>query len=194
MLESNQRVSPAHKMFHLSHMPLFQGLAQHDLDELNRITTVRQIRKGHIFYRPEEASDAIFILQKGHADVYRINTEGRKLIVATLGANALFDDVALSTSGPHQNFAEATEDCVVFVINHAALKHFILKNPRIIVRILDSTSKRLHRVEAKLESFAFSGLAVRLSELLLRLSEEHGNNKIIGSWLNVWGYTEQSHR
>ncbi len=44
MLERNHCASTTHKMLYLLHVPLFQGLAQRDLDELNRVITVIQIQ------------------------------------------------------------------------------------------------------------------------------------------------------
>lgn len=47
------------KIHHLTTMELFQDLSEQDQEELDRITTMTTVRKGKIFYRPEDEGEAI---------------------------------------------------------------------------------------------------------------------------------------
>lgn len=164
----------------LSRLALFDGLNPRGLQDLSRSTTLTRVAKGHSFFRPEEASRQVYIMLEGHVHLYRISPGGKKLIVDTLGPQSVFDDMALLCNSTHQSFAEAAEDSLVLVMDCLDLERLMLRNPRIELRILDGALSRLNALEEKIESFAFQTLEVRISALLLRLTQERNSTSLKG--------------
>ncbi len=173
-------VHPAEKMRYLSEMAVFQDLTPREMEELNRITTMSTVRKGRVFYRPEEPGEVLFILKEGRVQLYRISPEGKKLIITTLGPHTLFGEMALLGTRMHNTFAEAVEDCLICVMSRADLERLILSKPKVALRILEITGRRLREAEERLESMAFKGIPARLASLLLRLSDEQGGDEVRG--------------
>ncbi len=181
MAQMNQMVvQPTEKMRYLSEMAVFQDLTPREMEELNRITTMSTVRKGRVFYRPEEPGEVLFILKEGRVQLYRISPEGKKLIITTLGPHTLFGEMALLGTRMHNTFAEAVEDCLICVMSRADLERLILSKPKVALRILEITGRRLREAEERLESMAFKGIPARLASLLLRLADEQGRDEVRG--------------
>lgn len=176
----NAPAQPAEKMKYLSELTVFQDLTPREMEELNRITTMSTVSKGRVFYRPEEPGEVMFILKEGRVQLYRISPEGKKLVITTLGPHTLFGEMALIGAKMHNTFAEAVDDCLICVMSRSDLERLILNKPRVALRILEITGKRLREAEERLESMAFKGIPARLASLLLRLSEEQGSDTITG--------------
>ena len=168
------------KLGYLSDMELFQDLSSREMEELDRITTMSTVNKGRVFYRPEETGEVLFILKNGRVQLYRISPEGKKLVIASLGAGTLFGEMALLGQQMHNTFAEAAEDCLICVMSRKDLERLILSKPQIALRVLEITGKRLRDAEERLETMAFKGIPARLASLLLRISAERDSLEITG--------------
>jgi CRP/FNR family cyclic AMP-dependent transcriptional regulator len=166
------------KTRHLSTMDLFQDLSEKEGEELDRITTMSSVRKGKVFYRPEEMGEVLFILKEGNVQLYRISPEGKKLVITSLGPGSLFGEMALQGQQMHNTFAEALADCTICVMSRADLERLVLQRPQVALRMLEITGRRLRDAESRLEDLAFKGIPARLSSLLLRLAGD--SNQISG--------------
>jgi CRP-like cAMP-binding protein len=181
--KNDERVAvaqPAEKLRYLSELTVFQDLSPREMQELNRIITMSTVPRGRVFYRPEEPGEVLFILKEGRVQLYRISPEGKKLVITTLGPHTLFGEMALLGTKMHNTFAEAIDDCLICVMSRTDLERLILNKPQVALRILEVTGKRLREAEERLENMAFKGIPARLASLLLRLSEEQGNDEIAG--------------
>ena len=178
--EKSASPQPAEKMRYLSELTVFQDLSPREIEEINRVTTMSQVAKGRVFYRPEEPGEVLFILKEGRVQLYRISPEGKKLVISTLGPHTLFGEMALLGTKMHNTFAEAIEDCLICVMSRTDLERLILSKPQVAVRILEVTGKRLREAEERLENMAFKGIPARLASLLLRLAEEQASADIVG--------------
>lgn len=171
---------PAEKMRFLSDLTIFQDLSPREIEDLNRVTTMSDVPRGRVFYRPDEPGEVLFILREGRVQLYRISPEGKKLVISTLGPHTLFGEMALLGTRMHNTFAEAVEDSEILVMSRADLERLILNKPQVALRILEVTGKRLVEAEDRLKNMAFKGIPARLASLLLRLADEHDSDDIVG--------------
>jgi CRP-like cAMP-binding protein len=168
------------KLGFLSDIELFQDLSPKEIEELERLITISSVKRGKVFYRPEETGEVLFILKSGRVQLYRISPEGKKLVIASLGAGTLFGEMPLLGQQLHNTFAEAAEDCVIFVMSRKDLERLFLNKPQVALRVLDITGRRLRDVEDRLQTMAFKGIPARLASLLLLLAEEHDSLEVVG--------------
>lgn len=168
------------KLGYLSDVDLFRDLSDRDMMELDRMTTITGVPRGRVFYQPEDVGEVLFLVKSGQVQLYRISPEGKKLVIATLGAGTLFGEMALLGQQMHNAFAEALDDCLILVMSRADLERLILNKPVVGLRMLEITGRRLNDAEARLEDMAFKGIPARLASLLLRLAAERNSNDILG--------------
>lgn len=71
------------------------------------------VPRGRVFYRPEEPGEVLFILKDRRVPLYRINPDGKKLVIGNLGLHTSFGEMTLLGSKMHNTFAEANADCLI---------------------------------------------------------------------------------
>ena len=77
------------------------------------------------------------------------------MVLATLGPNTLFGDMALIGQGMYDSFTEASEQSEMCIMNRWDLEGLILAKPAVGLRLLRATSQRLQEAETTLEDMAF---------------------------------------
>lgn len=159
---------------------VFQDLAPDEIEEIDRITTVSTCRRGKILYMPEDTSEVLFLLKEGKIQLYRISPDGKKLVLATIGPGSIFGEMALIGQGMHNSFAEAVEDCVLWVMSREEVERLLVTKPKVALRLFESLGRRLKDAEVRLEELAFRGIPSRLASRLLQLADEQGSDTITG--------------
>ena len=173
------------KVGYLSTMDVFRDLSAEDLQMMERQVTMATCKPGKIFYMPDDMGQVLFLLKKGRVQLYRISPSGKKLIVATLGAGAIFGEMALVGQRMHRTFAESVDECLICVMSRADVERLVREKPKVALRFLESMGERLSQMEYRLEEIAFKSIPARLAGLLLRLCGEQGSE------FEVSGYTHQ---
>jgi len=168
------------KLNYLADVDLFRDLAERDVADLDRVTTITSMPRGRVFYQPDDISEVLFLIRQGRVQLYRISPEGKKLVIATLGSGAVFGEMALLGQQMHNTFAEALEDCQIVVMSRTDLERLILAKPIVGLRMLEITGRRLSEAEERLDDMAFKGIPARLASLLLRLAADRGADVITG--------------
>ena len=165
----------------LSKIDIFQDLAPGEVDQLNHQVMMTTCEAGRVFYTPNENGEALFLLKKGRVQLYRLSTDGKKLVVATLNEGTIFGEMSLIGHGMHNTFAEAIDDCTLCVMSRSDVERLILEKPQVAMRFLEAMAKRLQATERKLEDLAFKGIPARLAGLLLELAREPlDGNEVVG--------------
>ncbi len=177
-------MDPKQKINYLQMVDIFQDLSKDDMREMDQTTTMSTCRKGKIFYQPQDTTEVLFILKKGRVQLYRLSPEGKKLIVASVGAGTIFGEMSIIGQGMQNTFAEASSDCLLCVMSRHDVERLILGKPAVALRIMELMADRLSQAESQLEDMAFKSIPTRLALLLLRLSEDQDGNRI-------YGYTHQ---
>ena len=173
------------KVDYLSSIQVFRDLTPSELMQIDRQVTMSTCQPGKIFHMPEDSGEVLFLLKKGRVQLYRIAPNGKKLVVATLGAGAIFGEMSLVGQGMHNTFAESMDECVLCVMSRSDVERLIQEKPEVAFRFVEALGQRLTQLEERLEDIAFKSIASRLALLLLKLNEEQGGRQ------TVTGYTHQ---
>ena len=156
----------------LSDTDIFRDLSSQELEELDRMTAMSTCRRGKVFYTPGETGEVLFILKRGRVNLYRINSDGKKLVTSTIGAGTVFGEISLVAQGMHDTFAEAAEDCTLCVMSRSDVEHLLLSKPRVALRFMEMIAARLKDVETRMETVAFKSVPTRIATFLLQLAGE----------------------
>ena len=156
----------------LSDTAIFRDLSSQELEELDRMTAMSTCRRGKVFYTPGETGEVLFILKRGRVNLYRINSDGKKLVTSTIGAGTVFGEMSLVAQGMHDTFAEAAEECTLCVMSRSDVEHLLLSKPRVALRFMEMIAERLKDVETRMETVAFKSVPTRIATFLLQLANE----------------------
>ena len=156
----------------LSDTDIFRDLSSQELEELDRMTAMSTCRKGKVFYTPGETGEVLFILKRGRVNLYRINSDGKKLVTSTIGAGTVFGEMSLVAQGMHDTFAEAAEECTLCVMSRSDVEHLLLSKPRVALRFMEMIAERLKDVETRMETVAFKSVPTRIATFLLQLAND----------------------
>jgi CRP/FNR family transcriptional regulator, cyclic AMP receptor protein len=168
------------KIGYLQMVDVFQDLTETEMEEVDRATTITTCRRGKILYMPEDTSEVLFLLKEGRVQLYRISPDGKKLVIGTVGPGTIFGEMALIGQGMHNSFAEASEDCVLWVMSRGDVERLLVTRPKVALRIFENLGSRLREAEARLEEIAFKSIPARLASLLLQLADEAGGDTVAG--------------
>jgi CRP-like cAMP-binding protein len=173
---------------YLRNIDLFSDLSDHELAELSNQIGTLNCEPGRLLYAPGEPGEALFLLGKGHVQLYRLSPNGRKLVVARLQAGAFFGGITLLGQEvgqkTHQSYAQAVDECALWRLSHADTQRLLRDKPEIGLRLAAGLARRLRTLEGHLEAMAFQDMPARLARLLLQLAAEQGDSV-------VQGYTHQ---
>lgn len=155
----------------LSAADLFQGLPPSCLRTIQEKSEVREYRAGHIFFRPGEIGEVLFLLEKGHVRTFRTSGK-KKLIITDLKPPAVFGEMSCVGQHMYHCSAEALQASRIRYLSIANMQALLEEYPEITRRLLDLVSQRFLDVLLNLEETSFRPLIPRLAKLLLDNAEE----------------------
>jgi CRP-like cAMP-binding protein len=138
-----------------------------------------------LLYVPGEAAEAIFLLESGTVELYRLTADCRKLVFDVLEPGSFFGDAARSGQVAHDCYAEAVEDAQIRIMSREDIRRLMLDKPVVATRILAAGIRRLAAVRNRLEEVKFTVADARVAALLLRLAVRHDGQ------LTVRGHSHQ---
>ncbi len=167
---------------YLRETDIFAPLSPVEWQWLLESTTMITCERGRVFYQPDDMGEVVFILKRGKVNLYRLTSDGRKLVIATLGSHTIFGEMGLIGQRMYGCYAEAVQDCLICVLSRSDMQSLIRRNPEVGLLMLAEVERRLQEREAELEAVAFRVLPERLAALLLHEADAFGT---------VIGYSHQ---
>ncbi|MBI4330671.1 MAG: Crp/Fnr family transcriptional regulator [Chloroflexi bacterium] len=154
----------------LSGVDIFCDLSLEEMHGIEGMVSMITCKKGHIFFRPEEQAEVLFLLKRGKVHVYSLTAEGKRLIVEIVTPGTFFGEMPLTAQSMHQAFAEAVEDSVICVLSRGDMERLLLDKPRVALRLVSSLGQRLEETRTKLEEATFRNAMARVCRTILRLA------------------------
>jgi len=153
-----------------SAVELFHGLPASCLRTLEKNSRVREFAAGHVFFRPGESGDVLFLLEKGRVQTFRESSR-KKLTIAELKAPAVFGEMACIGQGMYHCAAETVTASRIRTISRKDLEAVLDQVPALTRRLLELVGERFVRVLRELDGAALRNLIPRLASLLLERAE-----------------------
>ena len=164
----------------LSNVPLFEELEGKDLDAIAKVAISRSYTKGSIIILAEEEGDTLFIISQGQVKVSIVSEDGREAILALLGEGAVFGELSLLDGKPRSANVVATEATNLYMVRRSDFLQLVYKVPQIAVGLLAELASRLRKTDRKIEGLALLDVTSRISETLLQLADEQGEEQKTG--------------
>ncbi len=138
----------------------------------DKVITTRRVERGQLIASVEAMVSRMYVLMAGKANLLCTNSEGRRLEHANLEPGAIFGEGALDSLRDPNVFAEAAEDCLVWMIPNSEARNMTMQYPILGWGMLQTYGVRLMQVENNLEDVAYKKLPERLAALLIDLDQD----------------------
>lgn len=151
---------------------LFRDFQAEELNRLHEWIREGAYQAGHVFYRPGEPGEVLFIIKRGAAQLYRMSSDGQKFVFAHLMAQSFFGEMSFLGQRMQDCFAEAVEDSEICILTQANLERLISEYPRFALRLVEAMGNRLLHAEQQLTDLALQGLTPRLATFLIKEAKD----------------------
>src|SRR3990172_1471653 len=152
---------------------LFQGISESEAQKVARLCAERRYRKGATIFSKDDSADSLYIVKDGRVRLLSLSDKGTETILHILTQGAIFGELLLSEE-KRALTAVAGTDVLVTVIPKGSLVELLSSIPTVSKNFIRLLSKRLAKVEKEFADSGHTWSYHRLSKVLLRLCEEHG--------------------
>jgi len=155
----------------LANIPLFQGLAQKQYEDLAMILVDQVFQRGENIFNEDDEGVGFYLIISGRVKIFKLSLEGKEQILHIFGPGEPFGEVAVFTGKRFPANAEAMEESRVFFFPRKAFGELIRQDPSLALNMLAVLSHRLRRFSALIENLSLKEVPGRLAAHLLYLSE-----------------------
>lgn len=168
-------ISPS-KLWYLKHIKLFSGLSQAELQEMNRITRMQEIKKKQPIYLPGDPANTVYLLKKGRVKIASSSSSGKEVTFEILEAGEIFGLLETLDDSPRETLAEALDDALICAIRREDFDRYLREHPDMTVKLTKLIGLRLRKIQNRVEDLVFRDVPARLAHLLLELSKTDGSS------------------
>ncbi len=157
----------------LQAIPLFEHLADDELNRMAELTRQRKYPKGSVILFEDDPGDALYVVASGHVKVVLIGEDGREVILATLADGEFFGEMSLIDDKPRSAHVIAIESSNLLVLRRDDFQRCLEETPRIAIGLLKALTKRLRLADSKIGGLVLLDVMGRVARLLLEMADEN---------------------
>lgn len=168
----------------LRDIPLFKGLSETTLNELEARTSIKRFEDGEVYLNAGQAPKAFCVVLTGQFKFYRVNKAGKEQVFGYAKPNDVFGLTSLTD--PYRQFPVnciAKSNTEVAEIDLPSIREIMHREPQLAVAILREQSKRYSDMLDLVDQLSLKDAHNRLAKWLDSwISENHpdaGDNEIL---------------
>lgn len=151
------------------------GFTSSEMEQFEKIATIRRFEKKQYIYYPQEPSRNIYFLREGKVKIGTYSGEGKEVIKSIIYPGQMFGELGLVGEDQRNDFAKCMNQPVtVAVLNIEDVRELMKLDPELNVKIMTQIGNRLRMVERRLESLIFKSARTRIIDLLKDMAKERG--------------------
>ena len=156
-------------------LALFQGVPPEKLKALAERALYRTYKAGEMFIGDTDPAHAFYVIITGQVKLYKSSPEGREQTLNLLGPG---DPFGMCTAFAIESFpanAMALEESGILLIPGPVMEAVAMKEPRLLVNIIQILSNRLREAMSLIESLSLMEIPQRLASFFIHaLKQEAG--------------------
>jgi len=157
--------------------------------------TANKYRKRQIIYYEGNRPSKLFYIKKGEVKTYKMNEEGKKLIVDVYNEGDFFGYVALLDATSYKETAEAMENAELITVPKEEFDTLINVNKEVAMKFVGLMAHDITKRESHLLGLAYYSLRQKAAEALITLNKKYKTNIISisrGNLANIAGTATES--
>ena len=159
-------------------LALFQGVPPEKLKALAERALYRTYKAGEMFIGDRDPAHAFYVIMTGQVKLYKSSPEGREQTLNLLGPG---DPFGMCTAFAIESFpanAMALEESGILLIPGPVMEAVAMKEPRLLVNIIQILSNRLREAMSLIESLSLMEIPQRLASFLIHSLTREGDKEI----------------
>lgn len=156
-----------------------------ELGEIAPLLVERRLRKNTVVFHEGDPGSAFYLLKSGKVRIYKVSRDGREQVLTIISDGQIFGDVPTFDGGPYPATAATMEDSEIYLIRRENLLEVVKRHPDISIKIIAVLGQRLRQALELVHDLSFKQVPHRLAGLLLKLSEEYGQETEKGVLINL---------
>ncbi len=169
----------------LQTVPFFANLSQSEAENLAERLVVRHFSPGQVIFHHGDPGGLLYIIIKGKVKIAHSTPEGMEALLAILGEDDFFGELALLDDSPRSATAEAIQPTETLTLHRDEFMRYISHNPDFSLHVLKSLGRNIRRLNSQLSDVFFLDLPARLARTLLNLAEQHGRVTVDGIVIDI---------
>jgi CRP/FNR family transcriptional regulator, cyclic AMP receptor protein len=154
---------------------LFARLDDSDSDAILAHATVARYAEGNQIFAKGDPGNSMMAVLTGRVMISTPSLDGRQVVLTVFRDGDVFGEIALLDGKERTADATAMTDCELLVVPRRSLLSLLERRPDLCVSLMVVLCERLRRTNEQVEDLAFLDLEARIAKVLIRLSEELGD-------------------
>ena len=170
----SQPQTAPNKLWFLKHIRLFDGVSPSEIQEMEKITRMEEVKKRQPLYLPGDPSSNVYLLKKGRVKIANTAPNGKEVTFDILEPGEVFGELDVLDDAPRSTSAETLDDAVICVIPRKDFDQYLAMHPTVMFKLTKLIGLRLKKIQSRVEDLVFRDVPARLAHLLLELSKSDG--------------------
>jgi CRP-like cAMP-binding protein len=175
-----QPSSSTNKLWYLKHIRLFDGISPSEMQEMEKITRMEEVKKRQPLYLPGDPSSNVYLLKKGRVKIANSAPSGKEVTFDILEPGEVFGELEVLEDAPRSTSAETLDDTLICVIPRKDFDQYLAMHPNVTVKLTKLIGLRLRKIQSRVEDLVFRDVPARLAHLLVELSKSDGVKEATG--------------
>ena len=167
----------------LARVPLFAQLSEQDLKAIGRHAIGRRYAAGTVIVQEGGPSDTLYVLTSGRVKVYISDEDGAEVILAFLGADEIFGEMALIDEASRSASIMTVEPTELLYVPKNAFQDKLVCNSAFAVNLMRLLAGRIRLLNENVKSLALLDVYGRIARVLLNLAKPQGERLVINQRL-----------
>ncbi len=148
----------------IGEVPIFELLDDQERAALAQMMDCRDFNQGAVIFEYGDPGGEIFILRSGSVEVFVVNHEGEKIILAENERGDVVGELSFLDGGARTATAVARENTQVLTMHRERLLEFIDKHPHAAIDLLTVVGRRLRATDELLRTHVSRNVNVEEEE------------------------------
>ena len=164
---------------------LFEGLAGPTVETLRQQIRARKLTKAELLFNAGDASDSMYLVQKGRIRIWTVSAAGAEVTLNVLGPGTVFGEIGLLDGSERTAGASALDAVELLTISRGAFDNALDRDPQLARNVISFLCERLRWVSARMEDSALRSAPERLARMLVHLVHDYGVETSDGMQLSI---------
>ncbi|MFS0863104.1 Crp/Fnr family transcriptional regulator [Fredinandcohnia sp. 179-A 10B2 NHS] len=160
-------ISSPHDPSYISLVPIFQGLQQDEIQDLQKVTQIKEYQKGEWIFREGESSDTLYLISEGLIKITKVAEDGKEQIVRLLFPGDFFGQSAMLQTENHYANAVAINDTLIYTIHKHDFLNTLERNHKMALRFMRALNERIYQADEWMSLLSLMEVEQRLASVLL---------------------------